>query len=127
MTINIDIYKLLIIISILIAILVIYLIYTNSYELPDTKTTVILFELNGCKFCEAFKPTWDKISEIYNEKFNFVVYEANKDPEQMKKYRYKIVDFPTVLVKYGSNIIPYNGSYMGDSSFGDLSDFLNKF
>ena len=87
----------------------------------DNKTTVILFKADWCGHCNHFKPTWEKVSELYNKKFNFVVYDADKQTDKFKEY--KVDAFPTVLVKNGSNVVPYDG----DRSIGDLNDFLNNF
>jgi thiol-disulfide isomerase/thioredoxin len=87
----------------------------------NSKVTVILFKADWCGHCKHFKPTWEKISETYNKKFNFVVYDADKQREKFEEY--KVDAFPTVLVKNGSNIVPYDG----DHSFGDFNDFLNNF
>jgi thiol-disulfide isomerase/thioredoxin len=98
------------------------MIITGEKKLPDdTKVMVILFKADWCGHCKHFKPTWEKISETYNKKFNFVVYDADTQTDKFKEY--KVDAFPTVLVKNGSNIIPYEG----DRSFGDFNDFLNNF
>jgi thiol-disulfide isomerase/thioredoxin len=87
----------------------------------NSKVTVILFKADWCGHCKHFKPTWEKISETYNKKFNFVVYDADNQREKFEEY--KVDAFPTVLVKNGSNVVPYDG----DRSFGDFNDFLNNF
>jgi thiol-disulfide isomerase/thioredoxin len=86
----------------------------------DTKVTVILFKADWCGHCKNFKPTWDKISEIYNKKFNFVIYDADKQREKFQEY--KVDAFPTVLVKKGNNVMNYDG----DRSFDDLNNFIQN-
>ena len=111
-----------------------YLKYKNKYlELkkmekknmsgggPD-KINVILFKADWCGHCKSFKSTWEGISKMpeLNNKYNFTVYDADKDRSTFEEY--KVDAFPTILVEKGKgNIIPYNG----DRSFEDLNGFLN--
>jgi thioredoxin-like negative regulator of GroEL len=87
----------------------------------SNKVDIILFKADWCGHCNNFKPTWDKVAELYNKKFNFIIYDADK--QRAKFEEYKVDSFPTVLVKNGSNIIPYDG----ERSIEDLSNFLNNF
>ena len=97
------------------------MVVTTEKKLSDdTKITLILFKADWCGHCKTFKPTWDKISEIYNKKFNFVTYDADKQTDKFKEY--KVDAFPTVLVKNGNNIM----SYEGDRSFDDLNNFIQS-
>jgi protein disulfide-isomerase-like protein len=97
------------------------MVLTAEKKLPDnTKITLILFKADWCGHCKTFKPTWDKISEIYNKKFNFVTYDADKQTDKFKEY--KVNAFPTVLVKNGNNLM----SYEGDRSFDDLNNFIQS-
>jgi protein disulfide-isomerase-like protein len=97
------------------------IIMTAEKILPDnTKVTVILFKADWCGHCKNFKPTWEKIADIYKQKYNFVVYDADNQTDKFKEY--KVDSFPTVLIKNGNNIMPYDG----DRSFDDLSNFLKN-
>jgi thiol-disulfide isomerase/thioredoxin len=97
------------------------MIVTAEKKLPDdTKITLILFKADWCGHCKTFKPTWEKVSEIYNKKYNFVVYDADKQTDKFKEY--KVDAFPTVLVKNGNNVM----SYEGDRSFDDLNNFIQN-
>ncbi len=87
----------------------------------SNKLDIILFKADWCGHCTKFKPTWEKVSEMYNKKFNFIVYDADKQRDKFEEY--KVDSFPTVLLKNGSNIIPYDG----ERSIEDLSNFLNNF
>jgi thioredoxin-like negative regulator of GroEL len=93
---------------------------TEKKSPNNSKSTVILFKADWCGHCKTFKPTWEKISEIYNKKFNFVTYDADKQTEKFKEY--KVDAFPTVLVKNGNNLM----SYEGDRSFDDLNNFIQS-
>ena len=86
----------------------------------NTKSTVILFKADWCGHCKTFKPTWEKVSELYNKKYNFVIYDADKQTDKFKEY--KVDAFPTVLVKNGNNVI----NYEGDRSFDDLNNFIQS-
>ena len=97
------------------------IIMTAEKKLPDnTKITVILFKADWCGHCKHFKPTWEKISDIYKQKYNFITYDADTQTDKLKEY--KIDSFPTVLIKTGDVIKPYNG----DRSFDDFSNFLQS-
>jgi thiol-disulfide isomerase/thioredoxin len=84
------------------------------------KISVILFKADWCGHCKNFKPTWEKISNMYKQKYNFIVYDADSQTEKFKEY--KVDAFPTVLIKTGDNIKPYDG----DRSFEDFSNFLQS-
>ncbi len=97
------------------------IVVTAEKTLPDnTKITVILFKADWCGHCKHFKPTWDKISEIYNKKYNFVVYDADKQREKFEEF--KVDAFPTIMVKKGDDVM----SYEGDRSFEDLNNFIQN-
>jgi len=86
----------------------------------DEKTQIILFKADWCGHCKQFKPLWEKISKMYENKFNFITYDA----DSQKKYfeEYKVDAFPTVLVKTNNNILPYEG----DRSFEEFNNFLES-
>lgn len=84
------------------------------------KISVILFKADWCGHCKNFKPTWEKVSNMYKQKYNFIVYDADSQTEKFKEY--KVDAFPTVLIKTGDNIKPYDG----DRSFEDFSNFLQS-
>ncbi len=110
-----------------------YLKYKNKYlELKKKldkkamsggggKVDIMLFKADWCGHCKNFKPTWDAVSSAYKNKYNFITYDADKQREVFEKY--KVDGFPTVLVKQGDNIIPFDG----ERSFEDLSNFVNRF
>ncbi len=82
--------------------------------------TIILFKADWCSHCTKFKPVWAKTTELYNNKYNFVVYDADSNMNELKEY--KVDSFPTVLVKNGSNVFPYNG----DRTFEEFNNFLKE-
>ena len=84
---------------------------------------IMLFKADWCGHCKHFKPTWEKISEMYKYKYNFVIYDADNQTDKFKEY--KVDAFPTVLVKTSNtsnNIITYDG----DRSFDDFNNFIKS-
>jgi protein disulfide-isomerase A6 len=86
----------------------------------NNQVNIILFKADWCGHCKSFKPTWEKITELYNKKYNFIVYDADTQKEIFKKY--EVDAFPTILIEYGDNVVPYEG----DRSFEEMNDFLNN-
>jgi thiol-disulfide isomerase/thioredoxin len=86
----------------------------------DASTSIILFKADWCTHCTKFKPIWSKMNEMYNKKYNFVVYDADNNKAELKEY--KVDSFPTVLVKNGSNVFPYNR----DRTFEEFNNFLQE-
>jgi thiol-disulfide isomerase/thioredoxin len=109
-----------------------YLIYKAKYinlkkEMDmrgggDKKIDIMLFKADWCGHCKHFKPTWEKISTSnkYNNKFNFIMFDA--DTQSDKFTEYKVDAFPTILIKDGNIVKPYEE----DRSFEVLSEFLNN-
>ena len=96
-------------------------VISNEKKSPDnSKLTLILFKADWCGHCKTFKPTWEKISELYNKKFNFVTYDADNQTKKFEEYKVNV--FPTILVKNGNNLM----SYEGDRSFNDLNNFIQS-
>ena len=86
----------------------------------NNKVDIMLFKADWCGHCKNFKPVWDKISEAYNKKFNFIVYDADKQREKFEEY--KVDAFPTVIIKNGNNKMQYDG----DRTVDDFSNFLQS-
>jgi protein disulfide-isomerase A6 len=86
----------------------------------NDKIKVILFKADWCGHCKHFKPTWEAISKQYNNKYEFIVYDADKQKEHFKEYN--VDAFPTVIVKNGNKLM----NYEGDRSVDDFSNFLQN-
>jgi protein disulfide-isomerase A6 len=80
----------------------------------------MLFKADWSGHCKHFKPTWEKISNEFNKKFNFIIYDADKQTDVFHKY--KVDSFPTILVKDRDVVRPYDG----DRSEEELRGFLNN-
>lgn len=81
---------------------------------------VMLFKAEWCGHCKQFKPTWDKLQSVFNKKFNFITYDSDKDTDMLKKYN--IDGFPTIIIKNGSDLMPYEGG----RDIETLTDYLNN-
>ncbi len=84
------------------------------------KKQVILFKAEWCGHCKNFKTTWEAISKAYNNKYEFITYDADKERNIFEKY--KVDAFPTLILKNNEEII----NYTGDRSVDDLKQFLDS-
>ena len=72
------------------------------------KVDIILFKADWCGHCKRFKPVWEMLHKKFESKFNFIVYDADKNAKMLEQY--KVDGFPTVLFKDGEHFKPYEGS-----------------
>ncbi len=84
--------------------------YTLKNNPPMTgggknKINIMLFKAEWCGHCQRFKPVWEQLSKKFQSKFNFIVYDSDKNENMMTKY--KINGFPTILIQDGDIIKPY--------------------
>jgi thioredoxin-like negative regulator of GroEL len=84
------------------------------------KKQVMLFKADWCGHCTKFKSTWDAISNQYNNKYDFITYDVDKQRKVFEEY--KVDSFPTLILKNNNEIINYNG----DRSVDDLKQFLDS-
>jgi thioredoxin-like negative regulator of GroEL len=99
--------------------------YTQLIKMKNMKggnasTSIMLFKADWCKHCTNFKPVWAKTSELYNTKYKFIEYDVDNNKKEFEEY--KVNGMPTVLVKNGSNVYPYNG----ERTFDGFNNFLNE-
>ena len=100
---------------------------TNKKELrnmsggsKNDKIDIMLFKAEWCGHCTNFKPTWSKLKEQYSTKFNFITYDSDKDADMMKKW--DVNGFPTIMMKDGDEVKPYEGS----RDYVTLQNILNN-
>ena len=74
----------------------------------DEKPTFIIVKAEWCGHCKRFKSTWEDLEKEYNNKYNFIAYDADNDKEKIEKYN--IQGFPTIKFKKGDKIVEYQGS-----------------
>jgi thiol-disulfide isomerase/thioredoxin len=89
----------------LIALGVVYMFLKRKENFED-QSKVIFFYMNGCGWCEKFKPEWEKFKQMAGKQVITEEIEASKmTPEQQKKVR----GFPTILIVKGGKEIEYDG------------------
>jgi thioredoxin-like negative regulator of GroEL len=71
------------------------------------KVDIILFKADWCGHCVKLKPTWEKVKEQFNNKFNFITYDADKDTKIFQQY--KVDAFPTIVIQDGEHKKEYDG------------------
>ena len=86
----------------------------------NNKVDIILFKADWCGHCKRFKPVWEMLNKQFQSKFNFIMYDADKDTNMIKEY--KVDGFPTILFKDGEHVKPYDGS----REYEDLVNILDK-
>lgn len=77
------------------------------------KIDVMLFKAEWCGHCKNFKPTWNKLEELYGKKYNFITYDADKNEKEIAQW--EIRGFPTLMIKNGKEAVEYRGSRDIDS------------
>jgi thiol-disulfide isomerase/thioredoxin len=80
---------------------------TGGNNKVNNKVDIILFKAEWCGHCVKLKPTWEKLEEKFNNKFNFITYDADKDTKLFEKY--KVEAFPTIIIQDGSHKKEYDG------------------
>lgn len=80
------------------------------------KDRFILFYMDGCHYCDLFKPTWDRLEKNHSNKYDFTRYESNeleksKDIENIKKQLNLSIDgFPSIFCKVKDKYYKYDGN-----------------
>jgi len=120
-----------IILMILFVLLVLLYVYNNSLDgfalegFASAKTLVIC-KADWCGHCKKAAPEFDKLMSASpitlkdGSKVNVTILDADKDKEELSKY--KIKGFPTILVVDGSNTTEYPGERTSDG----VIEFLNS-
>jgi thiol-disulfide isomerase/thioredoxin len=94
--------------------------HSNQSGGGNTGINIILFKAEWCGHCTKLKPTWDKIQDKYNKKFNFITFDADKNRNEFDKY--KVDAFPTIIIEDGV----HKKEYQGDRDFGSFDSFFNN-
>lgn len=87
----------------------------------DDKKTIILFKAEWCGHCKKFKDTWLNLKTKYNDKYDFITYDANINSKEISKFN--ITGYPTLLIQNNKNIVEYNGSRDEDSIVTFIDNF----
>ena len=66
---------------------------------------LLYFSMEGCPYCDDFKPLWEKTINKY-PKLDMFNISREKETELMDKLSIK--SYPTILLLKGNNLIKYN-------------------
>jgi thioredoxin 1 len=94
-----------------------------SNNISNDKIKVILCSAKWCGHCTHFMPTWKELVELFNNKFNFIMYDADIDTDRENIQKYKVTGFPTLLIEKNDEMI---NKYIGGRSLEELSEYLNS-
>lgn len=86
----------------------------------SNKMSIMLFKAEWCGHCKNFMPIWNKLKDSYSKKFNFLTYDSEKDKDYMSEMG--INGYPTIMIKEGDTIEPYNGPREYDALVSILSN-----
>lgn len=92
----------------------------NSKTEKTEKTEVILFKASWCGHCQMFLPTWEKMSEKYKSKYNFMTFDS--DINENETNNWGVRSFPTIFIKKGDVAAEYHGS----RDEMDILKFINQ-
>lgn len=72
----------------------------TTYELAmqDKKPFVVLFYADWCTYCMRFMPKYKILSEVYKDKYNFVMINAENPAYEKVVRDYAIGGFPTIYI-----------------------------
>lgn len=71
-----------------------------TYELAmkDNKPMVALFYTDWCTYCKRFMPKYKLLSEVYGDKYNFVMINVENPVYEKVVRDYVISGFPTIYI-----------------------------
>ena len=92
----------------------------------DSSNTFILYYVDWCGYCQKFKPTWEKLTNLVEQNKNLdvtlVKINCEEQPEICKKDG--VTGYPTLKLKKGNgDVINYD---MNDREMGTLIQFLKQ-
>lgn len=82
-------------------------IFNNNFIGGGDKTQIYLFKAEWCGHCRGFKPVWEKIRKEYNDKYEFITVDSDKDKNKIDEW--KITGFPTIIKKTNNSAEEYVG------------------
>ena len=94
---------------------------TYDEAIKSDKPMLIVFYADWCGYCLKFMPKFKILSNIYKDKYNFVMLNAEATPENIKlTQNYGITGFPTVYIsdpKYDNRVLMPNAFYQDLGKF----------
>lgn len=86
----------------------------------DNNKVIILFKAEWCGHCKNFKDTWANLQNKYNDKYNFVTFDADVHKKELQTFN--VQSFPTLLVQNNDKVVEYKGNRTED----DIIKFIKK-
>jgi thioredoxin-related protein len=115
--------KILVIVIVLIIVLFVlsykYEHFSSNEAIADTevvKPILKLYSMNGCKFCDDFKPTWAKLKKMDILNSKVVFQELNENNQD------GVSSFPTIRLCKDSSFT----TYKGNRDINDIILFINN-
>jgi thiol-disulfide isomerase/thioredoxin len=71
----------------------------------NNKITITLFKADWCGHCQAFKRTWENMNKKYNNKYNFIIMDSEKNKKEIKENNIK--GFPTIVISNNETKVEY--------------------
>lgn len=71
---------------------------TYESAMQDNKPFVALFYTDWCTYCERFMPKYKILEDIYKDKYNFVMINAENQTYNKVVQDYAIGGFPTIYI-----------------------------
>lgn len=93
---------------------------TYDDAMNGDKPVVALFYVDWCGFCQRFMPKYRTLSKIYEDKFNFLMINAEDEARKSLVEDVRLTGYPTVYVidpKYNNRFLLNNAIYMDMTKF----------
>ncbi len=87
---------------------------TYEQAIKAKKPFIALFYTDWCSYCIRFMPKYKMISEIYKDKYNFVMINVEEPKYKKVVEEYSISGFPSIFIvdkEFDNRISLYNGVY----------------
>lgn len=80
--------------------------FLKKYEKFEDGVSVTFYYMDGCGWCEKFKPEWEKFKKLVPSSVAVKEVEAQKMSEDQQK---KIRGFPTIVLSKNGKDVDYEG------------------
>jgi glutaredoxin len=99
----------------------------NDYNINNNTNNISLFYfyMNGCGWCNKFKPVWDELKKIKYFKFKEIErneIDKSKYAEDIISNNYEIKSFPSIFIKINNKVYKYEG----ERTQKDILKFINN-
>ena len=98
---------------------------SESFDSGSMDAKLVFIYMNGCSWCEKFKPHWDQFVATYGPSLStkgveLVSYERNV--QESKQYNDYVTGYPTVLLSKGKSVTVFDGERTSEG----LSKFMTQ-